>query len=86
MIILKTIDNDGIETNTTFNSFSEFQKEWNSEEDNMPYINDKLIHAEIDGKQIQGETFIDVLKYFIINYSLSTAYQSLIVYPDEIEE
>lgn len=63
---------DGKEVNTTFNSFAEFQKEWNKEEDNMSYIDDKLIYAEIDGKQIQGKTFIDVLKYFIINYGLRT--------------
>jgi len=72
MIIVKTINCEELEENTMFNSFTEFQKEWNREENNIPYINDKLVYAEIDGKQIQGKTFIDVLKYLIINYGLKT--------------
>lgn len=60
MIKFKTINVDGMEIAREFNSVEDFKNDWYSDDCTLPMCDDKVVFAEIDGKNIEAEVFEDV--------------------------
>lgn len=68
MIKFKTINCDDLEIDGTFENLESLQNAWNSEECDVPSLDDVLIYSEIDEKGIDGDTFKDFMNYLKDNY------------------
>lgn len=60
MIKFKTINVDGMEVERKFDTVEEFKNDWYSDDCTLPMGDDKVVSAEIDGKNIEAEVFEDI--------------------------
>lgn len=70
MIIIKTVNCDGVEVRYTYENIDALKKEWYKEDDmpNIPMLDDELIFAEVDGVTVNGKTCTDVMDYISAAY------------------
>lgn len=61
MIKFKTINVDGMEVTREFNNVEEIKNDWFSDDCTLPMLDDKVVFAEIDGKNIEANVFEDIL-------------------------
>lgn len=62
-VVFKVINCDDNEVTFSYKDMEEFIKEWNREDDmpNIPMLDDRLIHAEVEGVTFSGETVLDAM-------------------------
>ncbi len=61
MIKFKTINVDGMEIEREFNNVEEINNDWYSDDCTLPMLDDEVVFAEIDGKNIEANVFEDIL-------------------------
>lgn len=61
MIKFKTINVDGMEVTREFNNVEEIRNDWFSDDCTLPMLDDVVVFAEIDGKNIEANVFEDIL-------------------------
>lgn len=61
MIKFKTINVDGMAIEREFNNVEEINNDWYSDDCTLPMLDDEVVFAEIDGKNIEANVFEDIL-------------------------
>lgn len=60
-VIFEVIDCDDKPAVYMYIDLARFQKEWAKDDACVPMLDDRLIHAEVDGIVYHGETFLDAM-------------------------
>ena len=71
-VMFKVINCDDNEVVYSYKDMEEFIKEWNKEDDmpNIPMLDDRLIHAEVEGVTFGGKIVLDALNAIVYAYGL----------------
>lgn len=68
-VIFKVINCDDNEITYTYKDMNEFMKEWFKEDNpNIPMLDDRLIHAEVEGITFGGKTVCDAMNAIAYAY------------------
>ena len=63
MIQTTTINVDGKEVTCTWSTIEEFKKDWFSDDWPGPSLDDEVVSATVDGREVQAEIFKDVMDF-----------------------
>lgn len=70
MIKFKTINIDGVEVERVFDTIEDFAQDWYGEDTTLPQLDDEMVYAEVENKEVVGEVFNDLVQHLWVEYGL----------------